>query len=120
MLTFGWRTRQTRVALKITQKTLAKSLEVHTNTISAIERGLLYPGLILGIRVAETLGVCVYYLMGLSENPRRPVQFDTDQDEQNYRQYKKMSTAERKQFAEFCGEFLLIQSGTTGKREKAF
>lgn len=119
MLEFGRRVRQARVMRKMTQKVLAERVKTHSNTISALERTQFYPGLVLGIRIADALNVHLWWLCGYIENHRRGVQLETDLEEENYRLYMKMNPDERRQFADYMREFLVIRAGASAKRERA-
>lgn len=106
MQNFGKRLKQARRSKRLTQVQLAERVKVHKNTISSIERGLLYPGLLLGLSLSECLNVNIRWLVGHAENPRRAVQLESDQEVENHLAYRKMSPAERKQFADFMTDFL--------------
>lgn len=123
MLKFGERQRQARRRIKINGKTmtqtqLAQTVRVHPNTISDIERGQLFPGLELGLRISEALNVNVRWLCGQTTNPRRGIQLDSDLEERNYRAYLAMSPAERQQFAEGMADFLKARHGPAKRRDR--
>jgi DNA-binding XRE family transcriptional regulator len=110
MSTFGLRTKRARIARNLTQDDLADLVQTHKNSISALERGKFQPKLILAVRLADELEVCLYYLMGLSNNHRRRVQMKTDQDERNLVSYLQMSTDERQQFSDFVTDFFAVKN----------
>lgn len=117
MLEFGKRVKIARKMRKMTQRELAEKVKTHPNTISALERVQFYPGLVLGLRLADALDVHLHWLCGMLENHRRGIQLETDQEEANYRRYMKMSPEERQQFADYMQEFLTIRNGANGRRE---
>lgn len=55
-LTFGKLIRKHRLALRLSQETLAEKAEVHPTYIGLLERGLRTPGLDVANRIAHALG----------------------------------------------------------------
>ena len=67
---FGLRLKMHRQGAKITQEQLAESVGKSSETISKLERGLIYPGVDMLILLAERLGTTLDTLVGsqLSES----------------------------------------------------
>lgn len=120
MLTFSKRLRHARRSRKMTQQALAAAVNVHKNTISDLERGRNFPGLIIALKISEVLDVNIRWMVGHTDNQRRGVQLETDAEERNYRAYMQMSKDERAQFVEFMNDFLKTHSAASGKRETAY
>ena len=55
-LTFGKLIRKHRLALKLSQETLAEKADVHPTYIGLLQRGLRTPGLDVAHRTAQALG----------------------------------------------------------------
>jgi transcriptional regulator with XRE-family HTH domain len=63
-LAFGMRLKAHRQELKITQEALAESVGKSSETISKLERGLVYPGVDMLILLAERLDTTLDSLVG--------------------------------------------------------
>jgi transcriptional regulator with XRE-family HTH domain len=63
-LAFGMRLKAHRQELKITQEELAESVGKSSETISKLERGLVYPGVDMLILLAERLDTTLDSLVG--------------------------------------------------------
>ncbi len=64
----GGRIKEVRKMRKLTQSELAKMIEVHRNTVTDYELGIMVPSVRTFAKLAYTLKVPADYLMGLTES----------------------------------------------------
>lgn len=64
---FGLRLKSHRQAIKITQEELAEAVARSAETISKMERGLIYPGVDMLILLADRLNTTLDHLVGTKE-----------------------------------------------------
>ena len=64
---FGERLQKARKERKVSQDELAKSLGVHAPIIGRYERGEVNPSIEVATKIADSLGVSLDYLTGLSD-----------------------------------------------------
>lgn len=67
LMLFGERLLKARKDRKISQDELAKSLGVHAPIIGRYERGEVNPSIEVATKIADSLGVSLDYLTGLSD-----------------------------------------------------
>lgn len=73
---FGAKVRQARLALGLSQESIAELAQMHVTNYGKIERGLANPSLVTMLRIASVLGTEIALLTeGLSRDDL-PVEFD--------------------------------------------
>ena len=81
---FGARLTEARKLCAITQLALAEKLNYSDKAVSKWERGESLPDVFTIMRIADTLGVTMSYLLGEEDKPRTPEK--TENSRKNRRQ----------------------------------
>lgn len=85
----------------MTQAELADAIKVHPNTVSDIERGNNFPSLKVGLDIARALNISIRWLIGESDNHRKRIQVESDEEYRNWMAYQAMSPEEKRELIQF-------------------
>lgn len=82
MSVFAERIRQRRKSLKLTQERLAELLGMTHKDIWEYEKGVRQPRALMVVSLAHALNTTTDWLLGLTDNPERPLRDERDLDNQ--------------------------------------